>query len=512
MKTHTLAAIFCIVLLGAVTCHAEAGREYEGAELQEQKTSAAATLPARLEIRENRIVRQYDARLFGLGYSWGELDYLPLAVLPEGAEYPEINPDYIQLMQSFPLPFARNGEAISQLCHWRGAVGPMAERTVQKIRRHLPAGAMVAGPAEWIKAVRAVNPDAEIVWTFNMKSENADDAAGIAQFLCGSTDTPLGALRAESGLPEPVKIAVWELGNEMDFSEKNGMPLETYLARCREIIAAVRKIVPDARFAAHTVTSPLVSWQRAKWPEWHRRLLAEIGADLDYIVFHVYYHGYSTASVESMFLDVLRDDIAASPHPEVKIFLSEHAKWPPDMRERGFHTHALTGCLSTGEFLIRMLARPEIGAAAYHVHNGLQWAVMNRDFESGKLYTTGMFELFRLFGKIPWGADVVETSLEGDFCLVNGDMQTSAAAIRTPGALYLLICNRLPETGRRIEVVPGGKRRLRSVAVLSAPEMLSRNTAQEKPIQILEKRYDTPQPVSELEIPARSLTLFELIE
>ena len=56
MKTHTLAAIFCIVLLGAVTCHAEAGREYEGAELQEQKTSAAATLPARLEIRENRIV------------------------------------------------------------------------------------------------------------------------------------------------------------------------------------------------------------------------------------------------------------------------------------------------------------------------------------------------------------------------------------------------------------------------------------------------------------------------
>ena len=159
-----------------------------------------------------------------------------------------------------------------------------------------------------------------------------------------------------------------------------------------------------------------------------------------------------------------------------------------------------------------MLARPEIGAAAYHVHNGLQWAVMNRDFESGKLYTTGMFELFRLFGKIPWGADVVETSLEGDFCLVNGDMQTSAAAIRTPGTLYLLICNRLPETGRRIEVVPGGKRRLRSVAVLSAPEMLSRNTAQEKPIQILEKRYDTPQPVSELEIPARSLTLFELIE
>lgn len=90
-------------------------------------------------------------------------------------------------------------------------------------------------------------------------------------------------------------------------------------------------MIPDAKFAAHAVTAPWNERSEGKWPEFNRIVLRELGPELSYISFHPYYRGMPPSAI-APYIESLRQDIAACPNPKIRIFISEHGKWPPGKR------------------------------------------------------------------------------------------------------------------------------------------------------------------------------------
>ena len=50
----------------------------------------------------------------------------------------------------------------------------------------------------------------------NADGSTPQEAADWVEYYNGSTDTPMGRLRAENSHPEPYNVRLWEIGNELD--------------------------------------------------------------------------------------------------------------------------------------------------------------------------------------------------------------------------------------------------------------------------------------------------------
>jgi hypothetical protein len=229
---------------------------------------------------------------------------------------------------------------------------------------------------EWFEAPQG-DPKAEFVWVRNMRRESPEDARDLAEFLCGPATSQWGAKRAAYGFKEPLKVAIWELGNELDWG-RDKMDVDEYIRRCKLWMAAIRKVCPDAVFAAHAATAPWEARQALIWREWQRKVIAELGSDIKYMAFHPYYRGQSPV-VMFKYVDALASDIKDSGHTGIKLYMSEHAKFPPgggasSNKANWFHTHSLGGCLDTAEWFLLVMARPEIECMAYHSFSSGPWA------------------------------------------------------------------------------------------------------------------------------------------
>ncbi len=70
-------------------------------------------------------------------------------------------------------------------------------------------------------------------------------AAEEVEYLNGAADTPMGALRAANGHPEPYNVEFWGVGNEMW-----DMPLKEYIERHNRIAEAMRAVDPSIKLIA----------------------------------------------------------------------------------------------------------------------------------------------------------------------------------------------------------------------------------------------------------------------
>jgi len=71
------------------------------------------------------------------------------------------------------------------------------------------------------------------------------------QYANGAAGTPMGALRAKNGHPEPYKVKFWSIGNEMYGGWQLGhMPLEKYVKKHNEFVEAMRAVDPSIRVIA----------------------------------------------------------------------------------------------------------------------------------------------------------------------------------------------------------------------------------------------------------------------
>ncbi len=485
-----------------------AGHEYDNIKLDAPIHSDEKLLPATLSIDFAKPVRSYDRMLFGLSYDHIWNDKIKIAEVAPGNDFPVISPQFQKVAAGVPFPLNR---VFFTKDNWKKSLGPLSQRQPHQRVSWEGKALQVTGPAELIKAILKLDPAAK----FDICLEHTADIGDLAEFLVGNANTVWGKKRVEYGLADPVNVAVWELGNEMDWSTGK-VTVEEYIKYCRNAIAAVRKVQPDAKFAVHAATAPWAATQSKNWKNWHQTLLREMPGEFQYFAFHPYYHGYPVSFVEK-YMDTIDEDIRASKTPEVKIFVSEHGKWPEGKTGRWedswYQTHALTGCLAVADFMMRMLQRDDIALMTMHSTSSGPWGMFYPDDYSKKAYATGLAELFKFFQLIPWGSPVLASSMTGDYTdTKDGKLMLSSLAVRgADGKLYVLLLNRLPETGRTVSWPGNDRWQLAGKYILTADSLDSVNTLIDKPIAINYVKGDNAT-LKVLEVPSRSLVLYVLTE
>lgn len=480
-----------------------AGHEYDNIRLSGPVRHAEKSLPASLRLLPNQTIRTYNAEMFGLAYDFAEQDKTGMAAAVDGAPFPRILPDFQNVMRGVPLPFNR---IWFRKDNWKYSVGPLNQRVKHKRAPWYPEMIQITGPLELIRSILAVDPKAKFDIMVSVGDEECvRQAREIAEFLTGDASTEWGAKRIRWGLPSPVPVALWELGNETDWSAGK-LTLRQYIDSCRSIIKAIRSVVPDAKIAPHAATAPWHETQSAHWKQWHRGLLKELAEEIDCFAFHPYYHGYPISYIEN-YLNVIRDDIASSSNPGIRIFISEHGLWPggePGRWENSWYkTHALQGCLAVSEWFNRMLSRPEISCMTMHACSSGPWGMVYPDPYNGKVYATALAELFKLYGMVPFGGKVIAHELRGVGTALDGQLSLSASAVESHGKYYLFLTNRLPETKRAIKLDLAGKR-IRKIHTLTADSIQEVNTAVDKPILIRSREKNADDRIT---LPPGSITL-----
>jgi alpha-N-arabinofuranosidase len=124
------------------------------------------------------------------------------------------DPEVVELMKEAALPLLRfPGGNFSSGYHWRDGVGPTENRPI------LPNPAWPeiewndAGTDDWLRLCDLVGCEAMIC--VNGGNGTPEEAAQWVEYCNSDVDTPMGALRAVNGHPQPYNITYWEIGNEL---------------------------------------------------------------------------------------------------------------------------------------------------------------------------------------------------------------------------------------------------------------------------------------------------------
>ena len=190
------------------------GFEDEGLVLPDRQTLDAAQ-PARVRIDPHAPGHPVYREILGTNQSW----YWSEHFAGEGPGV--VNPEYVAVMEGLPMPLARMSGTGSQMFNWRQAVGPLADRTPQKVRDFDKQPTHVNfGPLEWVDAMLQHDPDTAFAWVLNLREDLPQDHGDLAELLVGvvgenrNGGKDWAQVRADYGYPDPVNVHVWELGNE----------------------------------------------------------------------------------------------------------------------------------------------------------------------------------------------------------------------------------------------------------------------------------------------------------
>lgn len=495
-----------------------AGSEYDGVRLDAAIYSAEKSLPAKLTVDEAKILRQVSPLLFGYNFNWRWAQ-----VVMVDSNSTEISEEMIKATAGLRFPLNRMSGTESQYFSWKGSIGKAGERTLQGLPNDGFKSKKMCGLVEWIKACQRMDSASQFTWTFNLIEENPEDHADLVEFLTGDgRSNPRGGTnwalrRIELGIEKPVKVACWELGNEIDLDaeyKKKFPDAASYVAYCRETISLCRQVDPNAKFAALAATAPWTYEKKGKgdWKVWHREALKEIGKELSFVTFHPYYLGFPLSYVEG-YLDQIRDDIKEiTGSDRIKLYISEHAKWPSDLkkRETWTETHALIGCLSTAQFFNRMLLRGDISLAAYHCFSGGPWGMIYKDTNTGLTYPTGMTDLFRMWTPA-LGENLLASELSGEKTDPKEKENTLTATVQSTGrSLRIFLVNREPDTERSIELGFKEKYRLTRETILSAKSLLDFNTSGSRKIKTASREVDDRSQLVQYRLPPKSAVILFL--
>jgi alpha-N-arabinofuranosidase len=164
--------------------------------------------------------------------------------------------------------------------HWRHGVGPLYERPNMVNEAWGGWTAKAFGTDEFIRFCRELGVEPLIC--VNAGSGTPEEAAEWVEYCNGGPDTPMGALRAANGHPEPYGVKYWEVGNEIFGPWQIGhCTAEEYAARYVRFAQAMKAADPGIRLMACGDTRN----------EWNGTLLELAGEYMDYLTIHLY-HGY----------------------------------------------------------------------------------------------------------------------------------------------------------------------------------------------------------------------------
>lgn len=181
------------------------------------------------------------------------------------------DPDVVRLLRESRLPLLRwpGGNFVSSY-HWRDGVGPIERRPTRPNFAWGGVEPNTFGTDEFIAFCRAVGCEPMIC--VNAGTGTPEEAARWVEYCNGGLETPMGALRARYGHPEPYGVRHWEVGNELwGRWQAHWTTAEGYVDRFRRFAAAMR--AADPTITLYACGAP-VFWGR----EWNKTLFAGAGS------------------------------------------------------------------------------------------------------------------------------------------------------------------------------------------------------------------------------------------
>ncbi|MDP6037269.1 MAG: alpha-N-arabinofuranosidase, partial [Candidatus Latescibacteria bacterium] len=124
------------------------------------------------------------------------------------------DPDIIHLLKDSQLPLLRwpGGNFVSGY-RWQLGIGPVDSRPTVPNPAWEGMEFNLFGTDEFVTFCR--NVGCEPMICINAGDGTPEEAAAWIEYCNGSTDTPMGRLRAQNGHPEPYNLKYWEVGNEI---------------------------------------------------------------------------------------------------------------------------------------------------------------------------------------------------------------------------------------------------------------------------------------------------------
>jgi alpha-N-arabinofuranosidase len=175
--------------------------------------------------------------------------------------------------------------------HWRDGIGPVELRPT---RPNFSWGGIeqnTIGTEEFLTFCRLIGAQPHL--TVNSGTGNAQEAAAWVEYCNGPVDTPMGALRAAGGHPEPHDVRVWEVGNENFGNWQGGfVGSEENARRFAEFAPAMRAVSPmplevhacGNLFDVVGANKPLDAVDHDG--RWHTELIRRAPDDLDVVSLH----------------------------------------------------------------------------------------------------------------------------------------------------------------------------------------------------------------------------------
>jgi alpha-N-arabinofuranosidase len=167
--------------------------------------------------------------------------------------------------------------------HWRDGVGPRGTRQTVRDLAWQTLEPNTFGTDEFVALCRKAG------WTpmlsVNLGTGTPEEARHWVEYCNSPPGTQQAELRAASGHPEPHRVGLWCLGNEMDGPWQLGhVPAEHYAIRAQQ----AAKMMKDVDRTIETVACGSSALFMPTYLEWDRQVLEHLGDHADYISLHRY--------------------------------------------------------------------------------------------------------------------------------------------------------------------------------------------------------------------------------
>ncbi|MGG6311501.1 alpha-L-arabinofuranosidase C-terminal domain-containing protein [Paenibacillus macerans] len=254
--------------------------------------------------------------------------------------------------------------------HFEHGLGPELERPVMYNEAWGGWTSKYFGTDEFIRFCRELGVEPLIC--VNDGSGTPEEAARWIEYCNGGIDTPMGALRAENGHPEPYNVRYWEIGNEVWGGWQVGTcSAERFAERSVAFAEAMKAADPSIVILACGHTDQ----------EWNRAVLDIAGEHIDYLTLHLY-HGLGRFGMNgdtpaeerykaiAAFPEWTRDDIrrtaeqigANEKHRHIKLAVTEYNTmyYPNTVRKGLPEEHTLGAAVANAANLNEMLRASDL--------------------------------------------------------------------------------------------------------------------------------------------------------
>lgn len=350
----------------------------------------------------------------------------------------------VEAMQAFKgcyLRYPGGTEANMFSSDW--AVGPAAQRPRQRLYDWLPAAPVLFGPAEFFKFAASIG--ARTWYTLNLSGWHQDfTRCELPSAEVAAANARLAALRVQLD-PGDEFGRIYHLGNELDRGQFE-WPVEKYLARCQDTMAAVRAVDPKARFVGFLRDFDYPYTTRSgvsKGVDFSLDVLNRLPPDTDGS-FHIY---YDRPASEGSRMDLtwrwkLTDNyfsaLAAGGKGNTGHWITEHAACQDlsaqnlSQRERLATTSGITGALASADFMLGAIKRPKIRGTMLHaLGGGVWWGLFDKI--NGILVPTPSYAVFKLLRKYLQGDVLKNAVLSSNVDAYSGGYDVNAAVLRVNG-------------------------------------------------------------------------------